>query len=150
MSLKVCQQDRRCYIKRRHLKAAYVGLCVYLGVRVVGGETVVCHSVGILKPITWLCKRKFSLTLSLLMLHICGVSKTFGDWYQKTNKTEDTNKLTLLAFKIITILHNTRLASFIKHLETVSKGLLGIDRRTSVTQRVTAVILWHSCVQTLC
>jgi hypothetical protein len=34
-----------------------------------------------------------SLTLSLLMLHICGVFKTFGEWYQKTNKTEDTNKL---------------------------------------------------------
>jgi hypothetical protein len=29
------------------------------------------------------------------------VSKKFGEWYQKTNKTEDTNKLTLLAFKII-------------------------------------------------
>jgi hypothetical protein len=27
----------------------------------------------------------------------------FGEWYQKTNKTEDTNKLTLLAFKIIGI-----------------------------------------------
>jgi hypothetical protein len=26
-----------------------------------------------------------------------GVSKKFGEWYQKTNKTEDTNKLTLLA-----------------------------------------------------
>jgi hypothetical protein len=24
------------------------------------------------------------------------VSKTLGEWYQKTNKTEDTNKLTLL------------------------------------------------------
>jgi hypothetical protein len=57
------------------------------------------------------------------MLHICGVSKTFGEWYQKTNKTEDTNKLTLLAFKIIAILHNTRLATLIKLLETVSKGL---------------------------
>jgi hypothetical protein len=32
------------------------------------------------------------------MLHIRGVSKKFGEWYQKTNKTEDTNKLTLLAF----------------------------------------------------
>jgi hypothetical protein len=31
----------------------------------------------------------------------------FGEWYQKTNKTEDTNKLSLLAFKIIAILHNT-------------------------------------------
>jgi hypothetical protein len=57
------------------------------------------------------------------MLHICGVSKTFGDWYQKTNKTEDTNKLTLLVFKIIASLHNTRLATFTKLLETVSKGL---------------------------
>jgi hypothetical protein len=51
------------------------------------------------------------------------VSKKFGEWYQKTNKTEDTNKLTLLAFKIIAILHNTRLATFIKLLETVSKSL---------------------------
>jgi hypothetical protein len=50
------------------------------------------------------------------------VSKKFGEWYQKTNKAEDTNKLTLLAFKIIPILHNTLLATFIKLLETVSKG----------------------------
>jgi hypothetical protein len=27
-------------------------------------------------------------------LIIRGVSKTFGEWYKKTNKTEDTNKLT--------------------------------------------------------
>jgi hypothetical protein len=47
----------------------------------------------------------------------------FSELYQKTNKTEDTNKLTFLAFKIIIILHNTRLATFIKLLETVSKGL---------------------------
>jgi hypothetical protein len=47
----------------------------------------------------------------------------FGEWYQKTNKTEDTNKLTLLAIKISTILHNTWLATFIKLLEIVSKGL---------------------------
>jgi hypothetical protein len=36
---------------------------------------------------------------------------------------EDTNKLTLLAFKIIAILHNTLLATFIYLLETVSKGI---------------------------
>jgi hypothetical protein len=54
------------------------------------------------------------------MLHICGVSKTFGEWYQKTNIPDDTNKLTLLAFKIIAILHKTLLATFIKILETVS------------------------------
>jgi hypothetical protein len=51
------------------------------------------------------------------------VCKKFGEWYQKTNKIEDTNKLTLLAFKTITILHNTLLATFIKLLETASKGL---------------------------
>jgi hypothetical protein len=39
------------------------------------------------------------------------------------NKTEDTNNLTLLAFKILAILYNTQLATFIKLLETVSKGL---------------------------
>jgi len=37
---------------------------------------------------------------------------------------QDTNKLTLLAFKIIAILRNTLLASFIMLLETVNKGLL--------------------------
>jgi len=51
------------------------------------------------------------------------VSKKFGEWYKKTNKTEDTNKLTLLAFKIIANLHNTLLATVIKLLESVSKGL---------------------------
>jgi hypothetical protein len=54
---------------------------------------------------------------------IRGVSKKFGEWYQKTNKTEDTNKLTLLVFKIIAIIHNTLLARFIKLLETVNKGV---------------------------
>jgi hypothetical protein len=77
------------------------------------------------------------------MLHICGVSKTFGEWYQKTNKTEDTNKLTLLAFKII-IFHNTRLETFIKLLETVSKGLFRNrsqnSRTAAIQQRVTAVL----------
>jgi hypothetical protein len=68
------------------------------------------------------------------MSHICGVSKKFGEWYQKTNKTEDTNKLTLLTFKII-ILQNTRLATFIKLLKTVSKG-----RATAIQERVTAVL----------
>jgi hypothetical protein len=46
----------------------------------------------------------------------------FGEWYEKTNKTEDTNKLTLLAFKIIIILHNTR-------------------RTAAIQERVTAVLL---------
>jgi hypothetical protein len=59
----------------------------------------------------------------LFDLSISGVSKKFGEWYQETSKREDTNKLTLLAFKIIAILHNTLLATFLKLLETVSKGL---------------------------
>jgi hypothetical protein len=42
---------------------------------------------------------------------------------ENKQKAEDTNKLTLLAFKIIAILHNTLLATFMKLLETVSKGL---------------------------
>jgi hypothetical protein len=53
---------------------------------------------------------------------IRGVSKKFGEWHHKTNNTEDTNKLTLLAFKIIAILHNTLLATFIKLLETVTRS----------------------------
>jgi hypothetical protein len=73
-----------------------------------------------------LCQRH--LTLSQLKLHICGVSKTFGELYQQTNKTEDTNKWTLLAFEIIAILHNTRLATFIKLLEAVSKGFFGEEK----------------------
>jgi hypothetical protein len=75
------------------------------------------------------------------MFNICSVSKTFGEWYQKTNKTENTNKLTLLAFKIMAILHNTLLATFIKHLETVSKGLFRNRSQTrchtAIQQRVT-------------
>jgi hypothetical protein len=72
------------------------------------------------------------------MSHICGVSKVFGEWYQKTNKTEDTNNLTSLAFKIIAILHNTRLATLIKLLETVT--LLDCRRTAAIQQRVTAVL----------
>jgi uncharacterized membrane protein len=74
------------------------------------------------------------------MSHICGASKKFGEWYQKTNKTEDTNKLTLLAFKIIAILYNTRLVTFIKLLKTVSKGLLDCRRTAAIQERVTVVL----------
>jgi hypothetical protein len=44
------------------------------------------------------------------------VSKTFGEWYQKTNNTEDTNKLTLLAL------------------------LLDCRRTAAIQQRLTAVL----------
>jgi hypothetical protein len=62
------------------------------------------------------------------------VSKKFGEWYQKTNKTEDTNKLTVLTFKLIAILHNTLLATFLKLLETVSKGLFRNRSQNAVTR----------------
>jgi hypothetical protein len=39
------------------------------------------------------------------------LSKKFGEWYQKTNKKEDENKLTTLALKMIPIFHNTLLAT---------------------------------------
>jgi hypothetical protein len=69
------------------------------------------------------------------------VSKKFSEWYQKTNKTEDTNKSTLMAFKIIAIIHNTRVATFIKLLETVSKGLFRNRSPTAaIQQRVPAVL----------
>jgi hypothetical protein len=61
----------------------------------------------------------------------------------ENKQKKDTNKLTLLTFKTIIILHNTRLATFIKLLETVSKGLLGIDRRTAVAR------CWIAAVRSL-
>jgi hypothetical protein len=60
---------------------------------------------------------------------MCKINQT------KTNKTEDTNKLTLLAFKIIAIFHNTLLAMFINFWKLSTKAsFLGIDRRTAVTR----------------
>jgi hypothetical protein len=67
------------------------------------------------------------------------VSTQFGEWYQKTNKTEDTNKLNLYAFKIIAILNNTLLVTFIKPLETVSKGLF----RNRLQNRCRIPLIWR-------
>jgi hypothetical protein len=58
---------------------------------------------------------------------------------RKQKRTEDTNKLTLLAFKIIAILHNTLLATLIKLLGTVSKDLCG-GHVAAIQERVTAVL----------
>jgi hypothetical protein len=63
------------------------------------------------------------------MLH--NASKKFGKWYQEKEKKEDTNKLTILAFKIILILHNTLLATFIKASgKCQERPSLGVDSRT--------------------
>jgi hypothetical protein len=32
--------------------------------------------------------------IPIINVSLRGMSKKFGEWYQKTNKTEDTNKLT--------------------------------------------------------
>jgi hypothetical protein len=42
------------------------------------------------------------------------LSKEFGEWYQKK---KDRKKLTILAFKMIHVLHHTLLATFIKTSE---------------------------------
>jgi hypothetical protein len=74
-----------------------------------------------------------------------GVSKKFGKWYQKTNKTEDTYKLTLLAFKIIAILHNTMLITFIKLLDTVSKGLFRNRSQNHCHTFLDCRHVWKTC-----
>ena len=52
------------------------------------------------------------------------MSKKFGESYQKTNKTKDTNTFSLLLFKIVAIRNNTRLTTSVQLSETISKGLL--------------------------
>ena len=48
-----------------------------------------------------------------------GVSKKIGESYHKTNKTKDTNKLSLLLFKIVAMHYNTRLTTFVQLLQTI-------------------------------
>ena len=55
---------------------------------------------------------------------IQGASEKFGEWSQKIKETRVTNKLLLLAFKVITISYNTQLTSVVKLLETVSNLFL--------------------------
>jgi hypothetical protein len=71
------------------------------------------------------------------------VSEKFGEWYQKTNKTED--KLTLLALKTIAIIHNTLLATFIKILETVSKGLFRNRLQNRCQTFLDCRHVWKTC-----
>jgi hypothetical protein len=72
------------------------------------------------------------------------VSKTFGEWYQKTNKTEDTNKLTLLAFKIIAHRHQIREVRWVDlflfpRLKRIMKGARFADV-AAIQEHVTAVL----------
>ena len=102
---------------------------------VVLGHLTICRE-------GWFRDKPGTPTIQEKLHGIQGVSKKFGEWYQKTNKTEDTNKLNLLAFKIIAILHNTLLAMFIKLLETVSKGLI---RKRSQNRCHTFLDCRHVC-----
>jgi hypothetical protein len=68
---------------------------------------------------------KFHVLLNSESHNCCfirGVSKNSVNG-TRNKQSEDANKLTLLASKIIPILHHTLLVTFIKLLETVSKGL---------------------------
>ena len=51
-----------------------------------------------------------------------GVSKKLGESYQE-KKTKDTNKFSLLPFKIVAIRYNTRLTTFVQLPETINKIL---------------------------
>jgi hypothetical protein len=81
------------------------------------------------------------------MLYICGVSKTFGEWYQKTNKTEDTNKLTLLAFQNNHHPSQHTVGNVHKNFWKLSaRASLGIDRRIAVTRSWIAAALYSIVV----
>ena len=71
------------------------------------------------------------------------VFKKFGDSYHKTNRTKDTNKFSLLPFKIVVIRYNARLTTFVQRLETISKGLLW----NWFTERLSDNLWWHSRLQ---
>jgi hypothetical protein len=67
------------------------------------------------------------------------VSKKFGEWYQKTNKTEDTNKLTLLACR--RQIRGVRWVDFFlfPRLKVIIKGARFADV-AAIQERVTAVL----------
>jgi hypothetical protein len=52
--------------------------------------------------------------MCIWLYNIHGAFKKFREWYQEKNKKEDTNKITVLGFKMVLNLHNTMLATFIK------------------------------------
>jgi hypothetical protein len=68
----------------------------------------------------------------------------FGEWYQKTNKTENTNNLTLLAFKIIAIPQAPDQGSMVNfflfpRLKSNMKGARFADM-AAIQEHVTAVL----------
>jgi hypothetical protein len=65
----------------------------------------------------------FSMLVVTAASRLRGVSKSSVNGTRKQTKQKIQKKLTLLPFKIIAILHNTLLATFIKLVVTVSKGL---------------------------
>jgi hypothetical protein len=73
------------------------------------------------------------------------VSKKFSGWYKNTNKTEDTNKLTLLTFKIIVIrgrqIRGVWWVDFFLFpcMKSIMKGVSFADV-AAIQERVTAVL----------
>jgi hypothetical protein len=66
-----------------------------------------------------------------MYINIQGASKKFGEWYQKTTKKEDPNKLTILAFKIIPYHSQHTVGNVHQSFWKLSgKASLGVDRRT--------------------
>jgi hypothetical protein len=82
---------------------------------------VVCSAVLYLLNSNADCWQEISV--AVYIAHICTWCVQKVRWMVPENKQNGRYKLTLLAFKIIAILHNTLLATFIKLLETVSKCL---------------------------
>ena len=72
------------------------------------------------------------------MLPLHGVSKKFGESYQKTNKTKDANIFSSLSFKMVVISYNKRLTTFVQLRNQSTKASCGIDRRTAVTRSLMA------------
>jgi hypothetical protein len=64
------------------------------------------------------------------------VSTKFGEWYQKTNKTEDTNKLTLLAAGARSEEYGGNL---FPRLKSITEGARFADV-AAIQERVTAVL----------
>jgi hypothetical protein len=74
------------------------------------------------------------------------VSKTFGEWYQKTNKTEDTNKLTLEVHRTLLIWRlrapdqgSTVDFFLFPRLKSIRKGA-GFADVAAIQEHVTAVL----------
>ena len=73
-----------------------------------------------------------------------GVAKKFGESYQKTNKTEYANKISLSPFKIVAIRYNTRLT-----VRTASRNNQQRPPVESIAERLSHDLPWYSRPQNM-